>query len=162
MCYRMMRRFYALLLTALMLSGCGDDAATPDASSTPPPDVSNPQSTVPSDDSDEAAVESVAPELSTEQAAFADKWTSASEAERRTMADLAKVYPVFLGATQTHIEKAIGKPTTAGVDAFGTDLMRYELGDVPEADGGGKYHLTFVFEDGKVVSLMGNSVTISP
>jgi hypothetical protein len=78
------------------------------------------------------------------------------------MADLAKVHPLFQGATKPQIKKAMGQATETGIDKFGDDVMRYELGDVPEADGGGKYHLTFVFENNVVVRVMGNFVSFSP
>lgn len=78
------------------------------------------------------------------------------------MADLAKVHPLFQGATKAQIKEAFGQAAESGIDKFGEDVMRYELGDVPEADGGGKYHLTFVFQNNGVVRVMGNFVSFSP
>jgi hypothetical protein len=101
-------------------------------------------------------------DLSAEQSEFSEKWTAASNEERRQLADLAKVYPVFNGATRAQIKSAFGPATKDGIDNFGDDVMRYELGAIPETDGLGKYHLTFVFQDGKVVSVTGNLITIAP
>lgn len=161
-----MCRFYVALLSTLLCAGCRDQAASPDAapdaSLTAASEIRDPEMIVTSDNSGKATEEIVAKPLSTEQTDFSDQWKSASEADRRTMADLRKVYPVFLGAEKSQIEKAFGQPTNAGVDNFGADVMRYGLGDAPEADGGGKYHLTFVFEDELVVSVMGSSATIAP
>ena len=93
---------------------------------------------------------------------FSYEWKAASTEERRRMADLVKVYPLFQGATKPQITAALGEPSEEGIDRFGDDVMRYELGDVPESDGGAKYHLTFVFEDDVVVNVMGNFISISP
>jgi hypothetical protein len=161
-----MRRFYLALLSTLMCVGCRGQAASPDAAPDARPtavsEIRDPEMIVTADNSRKATEEIVAKPLSTEQTDFSDQWKSASEGERRTMADLRKVYPVFLGAEKGQIEKAFGQPTNAGVDNFGADVMRYELGDAPEVDGGGKYHLTFVFEDELVVSVMGSFATSAP
>ena len=101
-------------------------------------------------------------DLSAEQANFSDKWKAASDEERRQLADLAKVYPAFNGATREQIKSAFGPATKDGVDNFGADVMRYELGVIPDTDGLGKYHLTFEFQDGKVASVTGNLITITP
>jgi hypothetical protein len=60
------------------------------------------------------------------------------------------------------VSELLGEATQAGIDQFGEDVLRYELGDVHEADGAGRYHLTFVFEDNKVVRVMGNIFSFSP
>ncbi len=78
------------------------------------------------------------------------------------MADVAKVGTLFEGVPKTQISELFGDATQVGIDKFGEDVLRYELGDVPEADGGGKYHLTFVFEKDVVIRVMGNFISLSP
>jgi hypothetical protein len=156
-----MYRILACLLAASALIGCGerptsqDPLATPSRTSAPPP-------TVVLEEANEPVATNVTAELTTEQTDFGNEWKASSTEERRRMADLAKVYPLFQGATKPQIKAALGVPSGAGIDRFGDDVMRYELGDVPGADGGGKYHLTFVFKDDVVVTVMGNFISISP
>jgi len=77
------------------------------------------------------------------------------------MANLTEVHPLFQGATKFQVKEALGQATESGIDKYGMDVICYELGDIPDADGGGNYHLTFVFENEVVVSVLGNFMTLS-
>jgi hypothetical protein len=153
-----MYRLIGLTILATVITGCGDRPTTQDATpanSTPPQE--SPDST------DLVSQQQTATQaLSAEQINFGTKWKAAGIDDRRAMADVAKVGAMFQGVSKTQIGELFGEATQAGIDRFGEDVLRYELGDVPEADGGGKYHMTFVFEANVVVRVMGNFFSLSP
>ncbi len=157
-CENAMYRLISLTVVATVITGCGDPSTIRDATSvnsTPP--RQSPNSTA------QLSQQQTATEaLSDERISFGTKWKAAALEDRRAMADVAKVGTMFQGVTKTEISELFGDATQAGVDKFGEDVLRYELGDVPEADGGGKYHLTFVFEDNVVVRVMGNFFSLTP
>ena len=157
-----MYRLITLTFVATVVTGCGGRPSTTQdnrpATSTQVPDpVGTSESSTELPETNK-----VAPQLTTEQTEFGDKWKAASQEERRAMADVAKVHMLFQGATRTQIKEAFGQADETGIDKFGDDVTRYELGAVPEADGGGQYHLTFVYENDTVVRVMGNFVSIAP
>ena len=125
-----MFRHLAIVVAALSLVGCSVKSTSPNAAPT------------------------------NEQSIFGGKWKAASQEQRRTMADVAKAYQLFQGATKSQVIKALGQATESGIDKYGEDVICYRLGDVP--DGGGEYHLTFVFENGAVIRVTGNSMRFSP
>jgi hypothetical protein len=99
--------------------------------------------------------------VSDERAEFGTAWKEASIDQRRQMVDIIKISTLFQGATKSEVNDAMGPADTMGVDKFGEDVMRYELGVMPENLGGGSYHLTIVFENDLVVNVMSNVVSLS-
>jgi hypothetical protein len=89
---------------------------------------------------------------------FAERWKNATLEERQDMADLEKVGKLFLGATKDQIESVFGPPDQSGIDDWGNDVMRYELGTMPDLDGHA-VHLAFEFQDGIVTVLTGNTIS---
>jgi hypothetical protein len=137
---RRLRRVFDLAV-AVAVVGCGDDATD---WATPPAEPAQTK------------------ELTAELIEFGDNWKRASEVRRLAMADLAKVQSLFHGATKSQVQTALNDADESGIDRFSEDVMRYELGDAPAAYGGGKYHLTFVFEDDEVVRVMTNAISDTP
>lgn len=76
------------------------------------------------------------------------------------MSDIAEVFSTFQGATKEQVHEALGQATFRGIDKYGMDVISYEFGEVPESQEGGKRHLTFVFENDSVVSVLGNSMIL--
>lgn len=101
-------------------------------------------------------------ELTEAQQSFRQQWLLADDGGKRQLTDLAQLGEVFWQATKPQVEAALGKPTWAGSDEFQSDVMRYELGEAPESLGDPNYHVTFEFQDGKVISVLGNSISRRP
>lgn len=101
-------------------------------------------------------IETEVVELTGEQREFADAWRDATPEDKRPMANVAKVGQLFQGESKAVIKEVFGEATKSGVDNFGEDMMRYELGGSSEF--GGDY-LHFVFEEGVVTSVMGSYIS---
>ena len=99
-----------------------------------------------------------ATDLSLEVNEFAGRWKNATPQEHQQMADLSKVGRLFMGARREEIKAVFGAPDQSGIDNFGADVMRYELGPLPDLDGL-PAHLTFEFENGVVARLTGNAIS---
>lgn len=110
-------------------------------------------------DAIDAGTQQLNPVTAADRESFGAVWRNADDGARQKMADLSKVHPLFNGASKKVVEEALGSPSFSGVDKFGEDTMKYELGAMPEDIGGGQYHLTFVFENAIVIRVMGNSMT---
>ena len=93
---------------------------------------------------------------------FAAKWRSSEATERQRLADLRIVFGLFDGAMKSEVLDALGEPDEMGIDPFNEDVTKYLLGEAPEQEGGGHYHLTFVFEDDRVIRVMGNQTSLIP
>jgi len=145
---------YQLVLPMLMTLdcvGCSDQAARTNEHS----GISNQADTSKSSVKDETPAL-----LSSEQIRFGHQWKAASLEKRQTMAAVNKIGSLFLGATKAQIKEALGEPDKSGVDNFGEDVMRYELGPLAGfEDNRFQSHLTFVFKNNAVVNVMGNSVS---
>jgi hypothetical protein len=135
-----MRHILPFVLVILSASGCGDKKGQTDSSDASLPAVRGATSS--SSDIDD----------------YATQWEAATPQERQGLADLNKVSQLFLGADKEKIEEVFGPADQSGIDDFGMDVMRYELGTLKDMDGQ-KAHLTFVFEKGVVTSVMGNSIS---
>ena len=90
---------------------------------------------------------------------FGKKWRAAATKERREMADVVVMHKLFSGATKAQVTEALGKADKAGKDEFGDDFIRYDLGTVATRV---QHSVTFVFEKGVVVRILGNTGSISP
>ena len=135
-----MRQFLPVVLVIVSASGCGDKNGQTDSGETRLPAAQGAISS--SSDIDD----------------YAEKWKAATAQERQGLADLNKVSQLFLGADKERIEEVFGRPDQSGIDDFGMDVMRYELGTLKVMDDQ-EAHLTFVFEKGVVTSVMGNSIS---
>ena len=96
--------------------------------------------------------------LSAEAADLSKRWKTASLEERQTLADVGKVGQMFMGATREQVKAVFGKADQSGIDDFGEDILRYELGTIPDTTDA-KAHLTFGFENDVVSNVMGNCIS---
>lgn len=154
-----MARLIGFLLCTSAFAGCG---GAPTEEVIDPPTAANLSDAAPSTGlgvSDAAAPNSGS-DLVKKRSEVGDRWKSASPDKRRELADVRTFHSLFQGATKAQVEEALGAADESGVDTFGEDVMRYELGTAPESEGGGSYHLTFVFENDAVVRVMGNFISL--
>lgn len=113
-----MRRFLPLALAICTTLGCNDNNAQSNPSGAIAPELSG--ATRPSSEVDE----------------FAKRWKDATLEERQRMADLRQMSRLFLGATKEQIKAVFGPPDPPSeFDKFGPEVMRYELGAMPDMDG---------------------------
>ncbi len=101
----------------------------------------------------------VIPEEAVNWTTFSDRWASASHEDRRSLANVMEIWTAFNGSTREQIKNVFGKADQSGVDKYGEEVLRYELGAIPELDGVIQYHLTFVFENDAVIRVMGNFIS---
>ena len=106
---------------------------------------------------DESGTISVSAEgLSREE--FAERWLKADTKTRLELADTSMLYQYYQGEGKSAVVEELGEPDEQGVDKFGEDIVRYNLGKAPEELGDYMMHVTFVFEQDSVIRVMGNFV----
>jgi len=135
-----MQRFLSLALALCCIIGCGR------------------QPSVQQDDSNEIAngpTTTVDATLSPEVAELSKRWKAASLEERQILADVNKVGKMFMGVSREQVRAVFGEADQSGIDMYGDDVFRYELGTIPNTEDA-KAHLTFVFENDVVCNVMGN------
>ncbi len=136
-----MQRFLPLALAMCCIIGCG---RRPSAQQNDSSETANVSTTT------------VDAPLSPEAAELSKRWKEASLEERQILADVNKVGKIFLGASRAQVRAAFGEADQSGIDMYGEDVLRYELGTIPDTEDA-KAHLTFVFENDVVSNVMGNS-----
>jgi hypothetical protein len=136
-----MKRFLPLALAVCCMIGCGRQPSGQQNDSSETANVPATTMDVP---------------LSPEVAELSKRWKAASLEERQILADVNKIGKIFLGASREEVRAAFGEADQSGIDMYGDDVLRYELGTIPDTEDA-KAHLTFVFENDVVSNVMGNS-----
>ena len=165
-----MTRIAMLFILTPLIIGCdkspeitrGNDLSPPPTIATKPetkPETKPPSNT---DNATPTTTTVTDADLTEAQQTFRQQWQAADTAGKRPLTDLAHLTEVFWQATKPQVEAALGKPSHAGLDEFQSDVMRYELGAAPESLGDPHYHVTFEFAAGKVISVLGNTISRRP
>lgn len=90
---------------------------------------------------------------------FAEQWREADTKARLELADTSMLYQYYQGEGKSAVMEELGEPDEQGVDNFGEDIARYNLGKAPEDLGDYMMHVTFVFEQDSVIRVTGNFVS---
>ena len=133
-----------IILVATWIAGCSQQP---------------PRSENPANETSDATVPEAVAEGTADWTTFSKRWASASHADRRSMANVMEIGEAFQGATKGRVNEVFGEADQSGMDDFGEDVLRYELGEMPGSDGTAQYHLTFVFDQDVVVRVMGNFIS---